>query len=103
MKFGLKTGQGGYSFDELSSIWSKAEELGFDSAWLYDHFMALGKTNSQCLEAYTTLGALSRETKRIRLGVMATCTGYRNPALLAKIASTVDVISDGRLIMGLGT
>ncbi len=102
MKFGVKTGQGGYTYDELSKIWAKAEELGFDSAWLYDHFIALGNSNTPCLEAYTTLGALTRETKRLRLGVMATCAGYRNPALLGKIASTLDVISKGRLIMALG-
>lgn len=103
MKFGLKTGQGGYTYDELSTIWSKAEGLGFDSAWLYDHFISLGNPNDPCLEAYTTLGALARDTKRIRLGVMATCVGYRNPSLLAKLTTSVDVISKGRLILGLGT
>ncbi len=102
MRFGLKTGQGGYAYNELSKVWSKAEELGFDSAWLYDHFIALGNPSNPCLEAYATLGALARDTKRIRLGVMATCVGYRNPAFLAKAASSIDVISNGRLIMGLG-
>lgn len=89
------------SYDELSTIWRKAEELGFDSAWLHDHFIALGNPKNPCLEAYSTLTALSRDTKRIRLGVMVTCVGYRNPGLLAKTAATVDVISKGRLIMGL--
>lgn len=102
MRFGIKTGQGGYTYNELSSIWSKAKELGFDSAWLYDHFIALGNPNNPCLEAYSTLGALARDTRKINLGVMVTCAGYRNPSLLAKIAATVDVISNGRLIMALG-
>ncbi len=102
MKVGIKTGQGGYSYNELSQIWQKADALGFDSAWLYDHFIALGNSEADCLEAYATLSALARDTKQIRLGVMVTCTSYRNPALLAKITSTVDQISNGRLVLGLG-
>ena len=76
--------------------------MGFESAWLYDHFIALGDSNNDCLEAYTTLGALARDTKRLKIGVMVTCAGYRNPAYFAKISSTLDVISEGRLILGLG-
>jgi alkanesulfonate monooxygenase SsuD/methylene tetrahydromethanopterin reductase-like flavin-dependent oxidoreductase (luciferase family) len=102
LKIGIKTGQGGYTYDELSKMWQKAEELRFDSAWLYDHFIALGNPNTPCLEAYSTLGALARDTKHIRIGVMVTCVAYRNPAYLAKISSTLDVISNGRLIMALG-
>ncbi len=102
MKIGLKTGQGGYTYEELSQIWKKADELGFDSAWLYDHFIALNDTQAACLEAYTTLAALARDTKRLKIGVLVTCADYRSPALLAKITSTIDVISGGRLIAGLG-
>jgi len=107
MKFGIKTGQGqsGYTYDELSSIWSKSEELGFDSAWLHDHFLAVSFINgptAPCLEAYTTLAALARDTSRLRLGVMVTCVGYRNPAYLAKVGATIDSISRGRFIMGIG-
>jgi alkanesulfonate monooxygenase SsuD/methylene tetrahydromethanopterin reductase-like flavin-dependent oxidoreductase (luciferase family) len=102
MKVGIKTGQGGYSYPELSQIWQKADALGFDSAWLYDHFIALGNSEADCLEAYATLSALARDTKKIRLGVLVTCTSYRNPSLLAKITSTIDQISNGRLVLGLG-
>jgi len=102
MKIGIKTGQGGYTYQELSQVWQKADALGFDSTWLYDHFIALGNSEADCLEAYATLSALARDTKQIRLGVMVTCTSYRNPALLAKITSTVDQISAGRLMLGLG-
>ncbi|MDR3573377.1 MAG: LLM class flavin-dependent oxidoreductase [Anaerolineaceae bacterium] len=102
MKVGIKTGQGGYSYNELSQIWQKSDALGFESAWLYDHFIALGNSEADCLESYATLSALARDTKQIRLGVMVTCTSYRNPALLAKITSTVDQISNGRLVLGLG-
>ena len=102
LKFGIKTSQGGYSYNELSEVWKKTEELGFDSAFLYDHLSAVGNPKDNCLEAYSTLGALARDTSKLRIGVMATSVNYRNPGLLAKITSTVDNISDGRLILGLG-
>jgi alkanesulfonate monooxygenase SsuD/methylene tetrahydromethanopterin reductase-like flavin-dependent oxidoreductase (luciferase family) len=106
MQFGIKTGQSGLIYDELSSIWSKSEELGFESAWLHDHFIALtvaDRPSDPCLEAYATLAALARDTRSLRLGVMVTCTGYRNPAYLAKMGATIDSISRGRFIMGIGT
>jgi len=107
MRFGIKTGQGqsAYSYDELSSIWSKSEELGFESAWLHDHLVAVSlvdRASDPCLEAYSTLAALARDTKRLRLGVMVTCVGYRNPAYLAKLGATIDSISKGRFVMGIG-
>jgi F420-dependent oxidoreductase-like protein len=103
IEFGVKTGQGGYTYDELSKVWSSAEELGYDSAWLYDHFYALGGDKTQpCLEAWTTLSALAAVTKRLKIGTMVTCVNYRQPSLLAKIAATVDVLSKGRLVFGIG-
>lgn len=102
MRIGIKTSQGGYSYRELSQIWRRAEELGFDSAFLYDHLSGVGNPRDEVLEAYSTLAALSRDTNSLRIGVMATNVTYRNPALLAKISSTVDQISQGRLILGLG-
>ena len=101
---------------ELSSIdgdqakWSRAveiaqlaERLGFDSIWVYDHFHNVPRPAHEAVfECWTTIAAVSQLTSRIRLGQMVGCNGYRNPALLAKITSTVDVISGGRLDWGIG-
>jgi len=103
IEFGVKTGQGGYSYEELVKVWGAAEGLGYDSAWLYDHFYALGQDKARpCLEAWTTLAALASVTKRLKIGTMVTCVNYRHPSLLAKIAATVDVLSNGRLLFGMG-
>jgi F420-dependent oxidoreductase-like protein len=101
---------------ELSSIpdppdkWAKAvevavlaEELGFDSLWVYDHFHNVPvPAHETMFEAWTTLAAISQRTSRIGLGQMVGCAPYRNPGLLAKITSNLDVISGGRLIWGIG-
>ena len=102
MRIGIKTSQAGYSYRELSQIWRRADELGFDSAFLYDHLSGVGNPKDDVLEAYSTLAALARDTAVMKIGIMATNVMYRNPALLAKISSTVDQISNGRLILGLG-
>ena len=102
IEFGVKTGQGGYTFDELRRVWTAADELGYESAWLYDHFYTLGDKAQQCLEAWTTLSALTTFTRRLKVGTMVTCVNYRQPSLLAKMGATVDAISQGRLILGMG-
>lgn len=80
-----------------------AERLGFDSVWLYDHVHNVPAPSHEAVfECWTTAAALAQATSTIRLGQMVGCAGYRNPALLAKIASTVDVISGGRLDWGIG-
>jgi F420-dependent oxidoreductase-like protein len=101
---------------ELSSIsgaeakWAKsveiaslAEDLGLDSLWVYDHFHNVPRPAHEAMfECWTVIAAISQRTSRIRLGQMVGCAPYRNPGLLAKITSTVDVISGGRLDWGIG-
>ena len=101
---------------ELSSIegaeakWAKsvevavlAEQLGYDSVWVYDHFHNVPRPAHEAVfECWTSIAAISQRTSRIRLGQMVGCNSYRNPALLAKITSTIDVISGGRLDWGIG-
>jgi F420-dependent oxidoreductase-like protein len=96
--------------DGAENKWNKAveiavmaEELGFDSIWVYDHFHNVpAPAHEAVFECWTTMAAISQRTSRIRLGQMVGCNSYRNPGLLAKITSTVDVISGGRLDWGIG-
>lgn len=79
------------------------EELGFDSAWLYDHFYTVPQpTTDSCFEAWTLLSAFAAVTEKLRLGHTVLCNSYRHPAVLAKMAATFDVISEGRLEFGVG-
>ncbi len=87
-------------FDSLKSIVLECESLGYDSVWLDDHLM---HGNTPILECWTTLSALASVTHKIRLGTMVTSNAFRNPALLAKMSATVDVISKGRLELGIGS
>jgi alkanesulfonate monooxygenase SsuD/methylene tetrahydromethanopterin reductase-like flavin-dependent oxidoreductase (luciferase family) len=102
--FGIKTSQSNVTYDQILSVWLEAdEEPLFEHAWLWDHFIPLrGPANGAALEAWTLLAALAVQTKRLRLGVIVTSNRIRPPAVLAKMAATVDVISRGRLEFGIG-
>ncbi len=92
-------------FEAVVRLAVTAEDSGFESVWVMDHFYqlpALGGPTQPMLEAYTLLGGLAARTSRIRLGTMVTGVTYRNPAHLAKIVTTLDVISGGRAILGIG-
>lgn len=104
VRFSIQTGQQFASWDEIVRIWQRAETLGYDAAWTYDHFVAVMMDPfDPCLEAWSCLAALATQTRRIRIGALVTGNTYRHPAILAKIATTVDVISQGRLEFGIGT
>jgi F420-dependent oxidoreductase-like protein len=81
----------------------QAEELGFESLWVFDHFHTVPEpTEEITFESFSVLAALAMVTTRVRLGHMVVCTGFRNPALTAKLSSTLDVISGGRFELGIG-
>jgi len=103
VKFGVLLPQDGKTYKEIVKTAKTAEDLGFNSFWVFDHFMPfIFSRKKDYLEAWTLLSALAAETNSIRLGTLVTCTSYRNPALLAKIAATIDVLSEGRLEFGIG-
>jgi F420-dependent oxidoreductase-like protein len=90
-------------WDTMLGLARVAEEGPFDSIWVYDHFHTVPvPTDEAVYEAWTLMAAFAASTSRVRLGQMCTCMSYRNPAYLAKVAATVDVISGGRAQMGIG-
>jgi len=113
MKVGLIAPQGWkgeYAGWEPAAAWARtvelaqnAEALGFESLWVFDHFHTVPEpTDEITFESFSMLSALAMVTERVRLGHMVICAGFRNPALTAKLASTIDVISGGRFELGIG-
>lgn len=91
------------AYETMTSVAQSAEDLGFAAIWLFDHFHTVPvPTQEPTFECWMSTAALARDTRRVRIGQIVTCNGYRNPALLAKMASTVDVLSHGRLDFGIG-
>jgi F420-dependent oxidoreductase-like protein len=103
IRFGIQTPQQHTTWPEILSLWQEIDTLGYDTAWVFDHFLPIfSDPTGPCLEAWTALSALAVATRKVRLGVMVTGNTYRHPAVLAKMATTVDIISGGRLILGIG-
>lgn len=100
--FGLFLPQISMSFERILERALTAEEVGFDNVWFIDHLWASGATHLDMMEAWTVASAVAARTTRIRIGHLVMCDPFRHPALLAKMAASLDVVSGGRLDLGIG-
>ena len=102
--FGIMTAPAQVTYEEILRVWREADGIAaIEHAWLYDHLMPIfGDPGGPAFEGWTLLAALAARTQRLRLGLLVTSNRFRPPALLAKIAAGVDVISGGRLEFAIG-
>ena len=102
--FGIMTAPMQVGYHDILRVWQEADTIPeIEHAWLFDHLMPIGgDPNGPILEGWTTLAALAAQTERLRLGLLVTSNRFRPPAMLAKIAATVDIVSGGRLEFGIG-
>jgi alkanesulfonate monooxygenase SsuD/methylene tetrahydromethanopterin reductase-like flavin-dependent oxidoreductase (luciferase family) len=103
-RFGIMTAPSQVDYHDLLRVWREADTIPeIEHAWLYDHLMPIyGDPNGPTFEGWTLLSALAAQTRRLRLGLLVTSNRFRPPAMLAKIAATVDIVSGGRLDFGIG-
>jgi F420-dependent oxidoreductase-like protein len=104
MRFAFKTAPQNTTWADMLAVWQEGDRIeAFESAWSFDHFYPIfSDSTGPCLEGWTTLAALAQATRRLRLGVLVTGIHYRHPAVLANMAAAIDIISGGRLKLGLG-
>jgi F420-dependent oxidoreductase-like protein len=104
MRFAFKTAPQHTTWADMLAVWQAADDIDvFESGWTFDHFYPIfSDPTGPCLEGWTTLTALAQATRRVRLGTLVTGIHYRHPAVLANVAATLDIISGGRLELGIG-
>ncbi len=104
MRFAFKTSPQNTTWADMLAVWQAADDIDvFESGWTFDHFYPIfSDPAGPCLEGWTTLTALAQATTRLRLGTLVTGIHYRHPAVLANMAATLDIISNGRLELGIG-
>jgi F420-dependent oxidoreductase-like protein len=104
MRFAIKTSPQHTTWADMLDVWKAADDIEiFESGWTFDHFYPIfSDSTGPCLEGWVTLTALAQATRRLRVGVLVTGIVYRHPAVLANMAATLDIISNGRLELGLG-
>lgn len=104
MRFAFKTSPQNTTWTDMLSVWRAADDIElFESGWTFDHFYPIFSDSSgPCMEGWITLTALAQATTRLRMGTLVTGIQYRHPAVLANMASTLDIVSGGRLELGLG-
>lgn len=102
IEFGVVLRQEKIDFKSIRETAELCDGLGYHSVWFYDHILGMGSMDSDILESWTLMSALSTITSRVRIGTLVLCNSFRHPSLLAKMASTLDNISDGRLEFAIG-